>query len=88
MRPVQRFSDEYLATCRDMTPDQIVRFLDDFRRLHGSRPSPARLISIRVPTDLLHSFQTKAKLANVRYQTQIKELMTAWVLAPDEVPDK
>ena len=37
MRPVQYFTPEYLEQCRQMTPDQIIRFVDDFRRLHGGR---------------------------------------------------
>ncbi len=82
MKTVQRFSDEYLQSCREMSPDQIVKFLDDFRRLHGARVAPSKLISMKVPTDLLAAFKAKAALANTRYQTQIKELMKAWVLAP------
>lgn len=81
MRPVQRFSDEYLALCRQMTTDQIVRFVEDFRRLHGGLRSRSKLISIKVPEDLLASFKTKAKLSNTPYQTQIKVLMAAWVLS-------
>ena len=72
MRPVQRFTDEYLATCWEMTPAQIIRFLEDFRRLHGGLRSPSRLISLKVPEDLLDAFRTKATLAGKPYQTQIK----------------
>ncbi len=35
MRPVQYFTTEYLERCRVLTPDQIIRFLDEFRQLHG-----------------------------------------------------
>ena len=80
MKTIQRFSDEYLESCRDMTPDQIIRFLDDFRRLHGSRPAPSKLISLKVPEDLLNAFKRKAAMFNTPYQTQIKALMKAWVL--------
>lgn len=34
MRPVQYLSDDYLRRCRALTPDQILRFLDEFRQLH------------------------------------------------------
>jgi predicted DNA binding CopG/RHH family protein len=80
MKALQKFSDEYLESCRDMTPDQIIQFLDDFRRLHGTRPAPSKLISIKVPSDLLNVFKAKAAIANTPYQTQIKALMKAWVL--------
>lgn len=80
MRPVQYFSEEYLAQCRKMTPEQIVSFLEDFRTLHAgaSVPAKSRLISLKVPEPLLASFRMKAQLSGVPYQTQIKRLMTDW----------
>ena len=80
MRTIQHFSDEYLQRCRELSPDQILQFLDDFRRLHGSKPAPSRLISLKVPQDLLDAFRAKADLASTPYQTQIKRLMRDWVL--------
>ena len=80
MRPVQRFSDEYLAQCREMQTQQIIGFVEDFRRLHGATKTRSRLISIKVPEDLLASFKTKARLAGRPYQAQIKALMSAWLL--------
>ena len=79
MRPVQKFSDEYLERCREMSHDEIVRFLDDFRKIHGNRRSKSQLISLKVPEDLLAAFKAKARLCNVPYQTQIKKLMTWWL---------
>jgi uncharacterized protein (DUF4415 family) len=85
MRPVQHFTPEYLQQCRQMTPDQIIRFLEDFRRLHGaSTPETdrirSRLISIKVPEDLLEAFKTRSRMEGRPYQTQIKALMKAWLL--------
>ena len=84
MRPLQFFSDEYLARCREMTPAQIVRFLEDFRLLHApkARPAKSRLISLKVPEPLLESFRKKAALAGTPYQTQIKRLMSDWLEVP------
>ncbi len=84
MRPVQKFSDEYLERCREMSHHEIVRFLDDFRKIHGNRRSKSQLISIKVPEDLLNAFKAKARLCNMPYQTQIKKLMTWWL--KDSVP--
>ena len=84
MRPVQKFSDDYLERCREMSHDEIVRFLDDFRRIHGKPRARSRLISLKVPEDLLATFKAKAHLCNVHYQTQIKTLMTAWLKDPYE----
>lgn len=80
MRPVQYFSNEYLAQCRKMTPEQIAAFLEDFRLLHAAAaPGKSRLISLKIPEPLLASFKTKARLSGVLYQTQIKRLMKDWI---------
>jgi len=79
MRPVQTFSDDYLDQCRRMTPDQVIRFLEDFRTLQSSRPSRSKLISLKVPENLLAAFKARAELAGVPYQTLIKQLMREWL---------
>jgi predicted DNA binding CopG/RHH family protein len=79
MRPVQKFSDEYLERCRDMSAADIAQFLDDFMRIHGDRPASSKLISLKVPEDLLGAFRAQARLAGVPYQSQIKMLMRRWV---------
>ncbi len=80
MRPVQTFSKEYLERCKKLKPEEIVRFLEDFRRLHGEKkPAKSRLISVKMPEDLLSAFRAKAGLEGVPYQTQIKRLMAAWL---------
>ena len=80
MRPVQYFTDEYLQQCREMKPEQVLQFLEDFRELQKARkPVKSRLISIKVPEDLLESFKAKADRAGRPYQTQIKDLMLEWL---------
>lgn len=80
MKPVQYFSKDYLEQCRNMKPDQIVRFVENFRFLHSShRPAKSRLISMKVPEPLLDSFKAKAQLKGLPYQTQIKRLMQNWL---------
>jgi len=78
-RPVQRFSDEYLERCRALSPADIVRFLDDFKRIQGHAEARSRLISLKVPEPLLAAFKTRARLAGIPYQTQIKNLMRLWL---------
>lgn len=82
MRPVQKFSAEYLERCKEMSPGEIVRFLDEFGRVHGRERSKSRVISMKVPEDLLGAFKTKARLHKVAYQTQIKKLMMEWLQGP------
>ena len=76
MKAVQHFTPDYLRQCRQMP--------EDFRRLHGgaaaTKPGKSRLISLKVPEDLLAAFRDKARLEGRAYQTQIKELMRQWVL--------
>ncbi len=80
MRPVQHFSKEYLEQCKQMKPADILRFLDEFRRLYSpAARKGSRLISLKVPENLLEAFKAKASLHEVPYQTQIKKLMMDWV---------
>jgi predicted DNA binding CopG/RHH family protein len=82
MKPVQYFSDDYLQQCREMTPEQIIKYLDDFRQLHGNPAhgrAKSKLISLKVPEDLLTVFKAEAARHGTPYQTQIKALMRAWV---------
>lgn len=78
-RPVQYYSDEYLARCREMSPGEIAEFLENFRLLHGGETRASRLISLKVPQALLDAFKQRCRLAGVRYQTQIKILMGDWL---------
>ncbi len=67
--------------CQKMTVHQRLNFLDEFRLLHSSQPpSKSKLISIKIPEDLLRSFRIKSNLFNTPYQTQIKKLMKDWLL--------
>ena len=78
-RPVQRFSDAYLKRCRELSPADIVRFLEDFRMVFGAASTRSQLISIRVPEPLLAAFKSQARLRGIPYQTQIKALMRDWL---------
>lgn len=78
-KPVQYFSADYLARCRSMRPGEVLDFLEGFRRLHGEARAQSRLISLKVPQDLLDLFRSRCRLEGVPYQTQIKRLMDAWV---------
>lgn len=80
MTTVQYFSDQHLEQCRELTTGQILQFLSDFQQLHTRQKSRTKLISIKVPEDLLNAFRIKAELANVPYQTKIKKLMQQWIL--------
>jgi len=78
VKALQRFSDEYLEQARRLPPAEILRFLDDFRRLHapGAR---SVLISIKIPEPLLAAFRQRCGIEGIRYQTRIKQLMLEWL---------
>lgn len=78
MRPVQYFSDEYLDQCRSSSVDATLAYLESFRLLNLPAEK-TKLISIKIPESLLSAFRRKANLHEVKYQTQIKNLMREWI---------
>lgn len=82
MRAVQQFSDEYLARARQASPAQVLEYLEQFRLLQSAaataRPG-TKLISLKVPECLLQAFRARCELSGVKYQSQIKALMRAWL---------
>ena len=82
MRPVQYFSDDYLAQSRKATPKQIVEFLEQFRLMQHTgkiKAGKTKLISMKVDETLLALFRSKCEIENIKYQTQIKNLMSKWL---------
>lgn len=80
MKTIQHFSEDYLQRCAQMSTDEIVSFLDDYRKIHGGQPSVSKLISIKVLQNLLDAFKAKARLTGTPNQTQIKMLMGDWLI--------
>ena len=79
MKPVQYFSDAYLERCRSASTENILEYLENFR-LMQVQPAKSKLISMKIPEPLLDNFRRKCEAEDVRYQTQIKKLMQAWLL--------
>ncbi len=82
-RPIQYFSDEYLAQCRKMSTEQILEYLENFRLLNAPT-AKLKGIDLRVPEPLLAAFRKKCELQGLRYQSQIKQLMQAWLMSGTE----
>lgn len=78
-KPVQYYNKEYVERCRDLTPEQIMEFLEDFRTMMSEVPEKCQLISLKVEPSLLKAFKFKSKMSGIPYQTQIKKLMKAWI---------
>ena len=83
MKTVQYLNIDYLERCSSMSADQILQFLDDFQQLHtpptATKPVKSKLISIKLPQDLLNTFRQQCEQNGMRYQTQIKQLMMEWI---------
>ena len=80
MKTIQFFSDDYLAQCKQLSADQIVKYLEDFRLVNTPlNKTESKLISIKIETDLLETFKTKARLDGVPYQSRIKAIMRDWL---------
>lgn len=78
---LQTFTKEYIDWSRGLTPTQRAQFVEDFMRLAQSKPAgKSKLISLKVPQDLLHLFRLACDAEGVAYQTQIKNLMRQWLL--------
>jgi predicted DNA binding CopG/RHH family protein len=85
---IQYFSEEYLKSCRGMTPGQIIEFLENYRMLlaHsrlGASHEKSLLISLKIKPSLLQAFKAKAASKGTPYQTQIKKLMMKWLSETD-----
>jgi uncharacterized protein (DUF4415 family) len=79
-RVTQLASDAQIIAPGEEDVTHIVEFLETFRELADPRAQkPAKLISIKIPEQLLTTFRFKAERENKRYQTKIKELMLEYV---------
>lgn len=78
-KTIQFFTKEYLESCKGMTPDQIIEFLENYRMLFSKTREKSQLISLKIEPALLKAFKQRAQLAGIPYQTQIKKLMKEWL---------
>lgn len=79
-KTLQFFTPEYLALCAQFTPDQIIEFIENYRKLVAKAPEKCQLISLKIEPSLLAAFKKKASLEKIPYQTKIKELMREWLI--------
>jgi predicted DNA binding CopG/RHH family protein len=61
-----------------LTPTETVRFLEDFSNMIHGQDQKTKLISLRVPENILNVFKTRAKSEEKKYQTVIIQLMREW----------
>lgn len=76
---IQYFTKEYLERSAELTPDEILQFIEDYRNLVFGVSEKCKPISLKVEPTLLALFKRKAEMMGVPYQTQIKNLMREFV---------
>lgn len=54
-----------------ISPEEAVRFIESMWQLQADKDLPTKLISLRVPANLLTTLKTKAKIENKKYQSLI-----------------
>jgi predicted DNA binding CopG/RHH family protein len=81
-KAVQKMTPEQIKWGLSLSIEERIKFIDNFIKLsHNVKPTKkSKLISIKIPEDLLEMFRMKCESQNLSYQTQIKELMREWVL--------
>jgi predicted DNA binding CopG/RHH family protein len=60
---------------RAVTPDEALEFLESFRKLMGDKDEPTKLISIRIPENMLKALKVKAKIEGKKYQSLLVEIL-------------
>lgn len=58
-----------------------VQFIEDMQKLSSQVSDKSKLISIKIPENLLRSFKFECQAKNIPYQTQIKKIMWEWLEA-------
>lgn len=56
-----------------MTPEDAIQFLEDFRKLASGLDEPTQPVSIRIPANILRAVKLQAKKEGKKYQSLIVE---------------
>jgi predicted DNA binding CopG/RHH family protein len=56
---------------KKISPHEALKFLENMRRIVEDKDEPTKLISLRVPNNILQALKTKAKSENNKYQSLI-----------------
>lgn len=64
---------------KKLTPDQTIDFLDNFQNVINGKDKKTKLISLRIPENILESFKVLTQEKNQKYQSIIVHLMREWI---------
>lgn len=79
-RALQKFKKSDLDN--RASTEQVAIFLHDFMAMAHGQDSKTKMISIRVPENILNTFRLKARSEGIAYQSKIVSLMRAWAQLP------
>ncbi len=63
------------STKEQVSIEEALQFLDSFHQMISSKDEPTKLISLRVPENILRSVKIKAKYEGKKYQTMIVQAL-------------
>ena len=56
---------------KKISPEDALHFLENMRKMAEDKDEPTKLISLRVPENILRLLKSKAKIENKKYQSLI-----------------
>lgn len=62
-----------------LSPEEVIQFMDDFSKVVTNQDQPTKLISLRVPENVLKVFKAEAQRKGFKYQSLIVRLMREWI---------
>lgn len=58
-----------------ISPDEAMEFIESFKKMLLEKDEPTKLISIRIPENILNVLKTHAKTNGKKYQSLIVEIL-------------
>ncbi len=78
MKKIRQLHPQKVKGSKTPTPEQTWKFLEDYAEFVHGQDQKTKLISLRVPANILETFKFTANRAGKKYQTQIVQLMREW----------
>jgi predicted DNA binding CopG/RHH family protein len=76
---LQKLKKKDISQLSNTDATQIAKFLEDFQHMIAGVDDKTKMISLRVPANILSAFKFKAERQNLKYQSLIIDLMRKWV---------
>jgi len=74
-KTLQKLSRDQIRASQKLSAESILQFQDDFQKMNQGLDEPAKMISIRIPANILRSLKLMAQTQNRGYQSLMIELV-------------